>query len=68
MPKKKKTINVKPTMDYDKIQIDIKGVINDDKKIKPDKIFDGYRILPTNRRLYWEKILIKKYKPKFNLK
>jgi len=42
MPKKKKTINVKPTTDYDKIQIDIKGVINDDKKIKPDKIFDGY--------------------------
>ena len=33
-----------------------------------DKIFDGYRILPTNRRLYWEKILIKKYKPKYNLK
>ena len=31
-----------------------------------DKIFDGYRILPTNRRLYWEKILIKKYKPKYN--
>ena len=42
MPKKKKTINVKPTTDYDKIQIDIKGVINDDKKINPDKIFDGY--------------------------
>jgi len=31
-----------------------------------DKIFDGYRILPTKRRLYWEKILIKKYKPKYN--
>ena len=31
-----------------------------------DKVFDGYRILPTNRRKYWEKILIKKYTPKYN--
>ena len=31
-----------------------------------DKLFDGYRILPTNRRKYWEKILIKRYKPKYN--
>ena len=31
-----------------------------------DKVFDGYRILPTNRRKYWEKILIKRYKPKYN--
>ena len=31
-----------------------------------DKLFDGYRILPTKRRKYWEKILIKRYKPKYN--
>ena len=31
-----------------------------------DKVFDGYRILPTNRRKYWEKILINKYQPKYN--
>ena len=31
-----------------------------------DKVFDGYRILPTNRRKYWEKILIKRYEPKYN--
>tara|TARA_Y100000592_G_C5368216_1_gene267162 strand:- start:65 stop:685 length:621 start_codon:yes stop_codon:yes gene_type:complete len=31
-----------------------------------DKVFDGYRILPTNRRKYWEKILIKRYAPKYN--
>jgi predicted GIY-YIG superfamily endonuclease len=31
-----------------------------------DKVFDGYRILPTNRRKYWEKVLIKRYEPKYN--
>ena len=31
-----------------------------------DKVFDGYRILPTNRRKYWEKVLINKYCPKYN--
>ena len=31
-----------------------------------DKVFDGYRILPTNRRKYWEKILITRYEPKYN--
>ena len=46
MPKKKKTINVKPTMDYDKIQIDIKGVINDDKKKKSDKVPKGFHRMP----------------------
>ncbi len=40
--KSKKVIHVKPTTDYDKIQIDIKKDLEDDKKIKPEKIFDGY--------------------------
>tara|TARA_R110002020_G_scaffold449403_1_gene662661 strand:- start:42 stop:497 length:456 start_codon:yes stop_codon:yes gene_type:complete len=31
-----------------------------------NKVFDGYRILSTNRRKYWEKILINKYQPKYN--
>ena len=31
-----------------------------------DKVFDGYRILPTNRRKYWEKILIARHQPKYN--
>ncbi len=31
-----------------------------------DQVFDGYRILPKNRRKYWETILIKRYEPKYN--
>ena len=31
-----------------------------------DKQFDGFRILPTSRRKYWEKVLIRKYKPLYN--
>ena len=41
MPKKK-SILVKPVTDHNKIQIDIKKNIDDDKKIKPEKVFEGY--------------------------
>jgi hypothetical protein len=43
MPKKKKTVNVKPITNHDKIQIDIKKSIEDDKQINPTKIFDSYQ-------------------------
>tara|TARA_R110002072_G_scaffold270965_1_gene430735 strand:+ start:71 stop:256 length:186 start_codon:yes stop_codon:yes gene_type:complete len=42
----KKVVNVKPIKNvrtYDKPQIDIKKDLDDDKKIKPEKIFDGYK-------------------------
>jgi len=41
MPKKKST-NVKPVSDHNKVQIDLKKSLDDDKKIKPEKVFDGY--------------------------
>jgi hypothetical protein len=45
MPTKK---NVKPTFvlpikDHNKIQIDIKKSLDDDKKIRPEKLFEGYK-------------------------
>jgi len=46
MPKKKKVIkNVKvsPITDHNKIQIDIKKDLDDNKKIKPEKVFEGYK-------------------------
>ena len=42
----KKVVNVKPIQNirtYDKPQIDIKKDLDDDKKVKPEKIFDGYK-------------------------
>ena len=46
MPKKKKVVKnviVKPTTNHDKIQINIKKDLEDDKKIKPEKVFEGYK-------------------------
>tara|TARA_Y100000592_G_C5350142_1_gene258464 strand:+ start:43 stop:216 length:174 start_codon:yes stop_codon:yes gene_type:complete len=40
MPKKGKVTYVKQTTDRDKIQIDIKKSLDDDKKINPNKIFE----------------------------
>ena len=43
--KKKKVVKnvyVKPIKNHDNIQIDIKKSLDDDKKINPNKIFDGY--------------------------
>lgn len=42
MPKSKKVVYVKPITDHNKIQIDIKKTLDDDKKIRPEKVFDGY--------------------------
>ena len=42
----KKVVNVKPIQNirtYDKPQIDIKKDLDDDKKVKPEKIFDAYK-------------------------
>ena len=42
----KKVVNVKPIQNvrtYDKTQIDIKKTLDDDKKVNPAKIFDGYK-------------------------
>lgn len=45
MPKKapaKKVVNAKPMKNRDDIQIDVKKQLDNDKKINPNKIFDGY--------------------------
>jgi|TARA_R100001509_G_scaffold7532_1_gene4343 hypothetical protein len=41
--KKVKSVKVKPITDHDKIQIDIKKDLEEDKKIKPEKVFEGYK-------------------------
>jgi len=46
----KKSIKVKPISDYNKIQIDIKKSLDDDKKIKPEKVFDGYKTTKTTNK------------------
>tara|TARA_S200002703_G_scaffold131662_1_gene119272 strand:- start:6546 stop:6713 length:168 start_codon:yes stop_codon:yes gene_type:complete len=44
MPAKvKKSVKVVPVKNHDAIQIDIKKSLDDDKKIKPEKIFDSYK-------------------------
>ena len=46
MPKKKKVVKnviVKQITNHDKIQINIKKDLEDDKKIKPEKVFEGYK-------------------------
>jgi hypothetical protein len=48
MPNKKvkknvKNVIVKPITNHDVIQINISKSLDDDKKIKPNKIFEGYK-------------------------
>ena len=45
MPKKKKVKNVmvKPITNHDMIQINIAKSLDDDKKIRPEKVFEGYK-------------------------
>jgi len=46
MPYKKKVnknVNVKQITNHDKIQIDIKKELEDDKKINPKKVFEDYK-------------------------
>ena len=41
--KKVKNVNVKPITNHDKIQIDIKKDLEEETKIKPEKIFEGFK-------------------------
>lgn len=45
MPKKKvkKNVNVKPQTNHDNIQINLQKSLDDDKKIRPEKVFEGYK-------------------------
>lgn len=45
MPQKKKVknVNVKPQTNHDNIQINLKKALDDDKKIRPEKVFEGYK-------------------------
>ena len=43
----KKSIKVKPITDHNKIQIDIKKSLDEDKSIKPEKVFEGYTTKST---------------------
>ena len=43
MPKKTKNVYVKPMTNRDAIQINIPKSLDDDKKIKPEKVFEGYK-------------------------
>ncbi len=49
MPKKK-SINVKQIKDHNKIQLDIKKELENDKKIKPEKVFEGYKQSNTSKK------------------
>tara|TARA_R100000805_G_C3524047_1_gene45300 strand:+ start:206 stop:379 length:174 start_codon:yes stop_codon:yes gene_type:complete len=51
MPKpKKKSTHVKPITDHNKIQIDIKKNLDDEKQIKPEKVFEGYKKSKTSSK------------------
>ncbi len=41
--KKVKNVKVKPITNHDEIQIDIKKILDQEKKIKPEKIFEGFK-------------------------
>ena len=46
MAKKKKNVknvNVKPITNHDNIQLDIKKDLEEETKIKPEKIFEGFK-------------------------
>ncbi len=50
--KVKKNVNVKPQSNADKIQINIKKDLEDDKKIKPEKVFEGYKKTTKKKSKY----------------
>jgi hypothetical protein len=50
MPKKSKVTYVKQTTDRDKVQIDIKKSLDDDKKINPNKIFEKKTYKRTKKK------------------
>ncbi len=41
--KKVKNVNVKQTTNHDKVQLDLKKSLEEDKTIKPEKVFEGYK-------------------------
>tara|TARA_R110001592_G_scaffold223653_5_gene479151 strand:- start:1284 stop:1439 length:156 start_codon:yes stop_codon:yes gene_type:complete len=41
--KKIKTTNVKPIVNHDKPQIDLTKIFQNEKKIKPENVFEGYK-------------------------
>jgi hypothetical protein len=41
--KQVKTVKVKPITNHDRIQIDIKKDLDEETKIKPEKIFEGFK-------------------------
>ena len=51
MPKKK-SVNVKPITDHNKVQLDIKKSLDEDKKIRPEKVFDGYKTTSKKKSKY----------------
>lgn len=52
MPKKKvkKNVNVKPQTNHDNIQINLQKSLDDDKKIRPEKVFEGYKKTNTKKK------------------
>jgi hypothetical protein len=64
MPKKKKVKNVmvKPITNHDMIQINIAKSLDDDKKIRPEKVFEGYK--QSNNKQSKNKQSKKKYNNK----
>lgn len=47
----KKSVKVKQVSDHNKIQINIKKNLDDEKKIRPEKVFDGYnKTKKTNKK------------------
>ena len=46
--KKAKNINMKPQTNQDNIQLNIKKELEEDKKIKPEKVFEGYKSSKKN--------------------
>ncbi len=51
MPKKK-SVNVKQVKDHNKIQIDIKKSLEDDRTIRPEKVFEGYKKTSKKKSKY----------------
>ena len=48
--KKVKNINMKPQTNHDNIQLNIKKHLDEDKKIKPEKVFEGYKSSKKNKK------------------
>ena len=46
--RKVKNINMKPQTNQDNIQLNIKKELEEDKKIKPEKVFEGYKSSKKN--------------------